>query len=281
MTGIESNPGLESTARWTAAARGLESRRDDRLLTDPWAVELAGEAGAAWLKGRPEDSVLPMVLRTRYFDDFLQRITSEEDIRQIVLMAAGLDTRAFRLAWPPRTVVYELDRPAVLRHKEGVLHAAGAAPACARRTAEVDLTGPWEEVLAGAGFEAQKAAGWLLEGFLFYLDNASLRQILDQVASLGAPGSWMGFDVVNSAMFDSEWTRPWIEMQAAAGAPWLGTLDDPVEFLAERGWTATLSQAGAPDANHGRWTLPVIPTTMPGMPHNWYVTAHREKTATE
>ena len=64
-------------------------------------------------------------------------------------------------------------------------------------------------------------------------------------------------------------------MQAQAGAPWLGTLDDPVAVLAARGWVATLSQAGAPDAHYSRWTLPVIPTTAPDMPHNWYVTAHR------
>jgi methyltransferase (TIGR00027 family) len=273
--------GLESTARWTAAARGLESRREDRLFYDPWAVELAGEDGAAWLEGRPEDSVLPMVLRTRYFDGFLLRVTSEQRIRQVVLMAAGLDTRAFRLAWPAGTVLYELDRPAVLQYKENVLQAAGAEPVCERRTVEADLTEPWEKALASAGFEAQEPAAWLLEGFLFYLDDNTLRRILDQVATLAAPVSWMGFDVVNTDMFKSEWTRPWVEMQAAAGAPWRSTLDDPVGFLAGRGWTATLSQAGAPDANHGRWTLPVIPTTMPGMPHNWYVIAHRERIAAE
>ena len=79
----------------------------------------------------------------------------------------------------------------------------------------------------------------------------------------------------NHAVLTSPWTRPWVEMQAQAGAPWIGTLDDPVAFLAERGWTATLTQAGAPDAHYGRWTLPVLPTTAPDMPHNWYVTAHR------
>jgi hypothetical protein len=82
-------------------------------------------------------------------------------------------------------------------------------------------------------------------------------------------------DVVNSATLTSPYTKPWIDMQAKQGAPWLGAMDDPVAFLAERGWTATLSQPGQPDANHGRWKLPVIPTTMPGMPHNWYVTAQK------
>jgi hypothetical protein len=70
-------------------------------------------------------------------------------------------------------------------------------------------------------------------------------------------------------------TRKWVEMQAEAGAPWIGTMDDPVGCLAERGWQANMTQAGAADANYGRWIFPVIPTTMAEMPHNWYVTAQR------
>ena len=65
-------------------------------------------------------------------------------------------------------------------------------------------------------------------------------------------------------------------MQANSGAPWIGTLDDPIGFLAERGWKTSLSQAGAPDASHGRWHLPIIPVFMPDMPHNWFVTAQKE-----
>jgi hypothetical protein len=100
-------------------------------------------------------------------------------------------------------------------------------------------------------------------------------QILDAVARWAAPGSWLGFDIINSVMLTSPITRPWIEMQAQAGAPWVGVLDDPVAFLAARGWEALLSQAGEPDAHHGRWSLPVIPVTRPDMPHNWFVTAQR------
>ena len=87
------------------------------------------------------------------------------------------------------------------------------------------------------------------------------------------PGSRFGFDIVNAAVLTSPYTRPWVEMQAAAGAPWLGTMDDPVGFLAGLGWRAALTQAGQPDANHGRWTLPVVPATVPDLPHCWFVTA--------
>jgi O-methyltransferase involved in polyketide biosynthesis len=110
---------------------------------------------------------------------------------------------------------------------------------------------------------------------LFYLATGDIARLLDRVTVLASPGSQLGFDIINGLVLTSPWTRPWVEMQAEAGAPWIGTMDDPAGFLAERGWRAKLSQAGQPGANHGRWTLPIIPTTMPDMPHSWYVTAER------
>ena len=266
-----------STARWTAAVRGLESTREDRLLDDPWATSLAGKEGKEWIAQRTADSVLPIILRTRFFDDFLQRITLQERIGQVVLMAAGLDTRAFRLNWPEQARVFELDQPAVLQYKEQILCSAGAQPTCIRQTIKVDLNNPWQEPLINAGFNPRHPSGWLLEGFLFYLASKQITRLLGEVDRLAAAGSWLGFDVVNSAVLTSPLTRPWIEMQAASGAPWIGTMEDPQGFLARYGWETTLSQAGQADANHGRWPYPVIPTTMPDMPHNWFVTARKEE----
>ena len=171
-----------------------------------------------WLAARPPGSGLPMVIRTRYFDDWLLRVTGETGIRQVVLLAAGLDTRAFRLAWPASTHLFEVDKAAVLHDKAQVLAAAGAQPACTRTVIEADLTAPWTASLLAAGFAAQQAAIWLLEGFLFYLPVAQLVEILDAVSKLAAPGSWLGFDLVNAAVLTSPWTRPWVEMQATAGA---------------------------------------------------------------
>ncbi len=124
---VLSDHALASTARWTAAARARESGRQDHLFDDPWAAALAGQEGADWIAQRPENSTLPIVLRTRYFDDFVQRITQQDGIRQVVLLAAGLDTRGFRLAWPAGVQLFELDQPAVLQHKERVLSAASAS----------------------------------------------------------------------------------------------------------------------------------------------------------
>lgn len=272
---VATQPFLGITAHWTASVRARETSRKDRLINDPWAAALAGEPGAAWLAQRPEESTLPIVLRTRYFDDFLQHVSTQYGIRQIVLMAAGLDTRAFRLNWPEGTLIFELDQPAVLDHKEQVLQSAGAQPTCERRIIRADLTGPWKAALAAHGFDLQQPSGWLLEGFLFYLPTDTITQLLDEVTSRAASGSWLGFDVINSAMLTNSWTKPWVDMQAQAGAPWIGTLDDPEGFLASRGWTVTLTQAGQPDAHHSRWSLPVIPTKMEGMPHNWFVTAQK------
>jgi methyltransferase (TIGR00027 family) len=267
---------LGATAHWTAAVRAMESAREDRLFDDPWATALAGEVGAAWGQARSADSVLPIVIRTRFFDDFLQRVASEYGLHQIVLVAAGLDTRAFRLHWPEQTRLFELDRPSVLDYKEQILEAAGAQPACERRLIRVDLTVPWKEALLTGGFDPHQPSVWLLEGFLFYITNEQGAHILDEVTTLAAPGSWIGFDVVNKAVMTSPLTRNWVEMQAASGAPWIGTMDEPEQFLAARGWRATLTQAGAPEAHYGRWSFPIIPVRMPDMPHNWLVVGYRE-----
>lgn len=266
---------LGATACWTTSVRALESRRQDCLFDDPWAESLAGQIGADWLAQRSADSVIPIVLRTRFFDDFMQRITTQHDLRQIVLVAAGLDTRAYRLAWPPHTRLFELDQAAVLQRKQMILDQAGARPTCDRRTINSDLTADWKADLLEAGFEPDRPSGWLLEGLLFYLPSEIIVHLLDAVTELAATNSWLGFDIINSSVLTSPLTRAWIEMQANLGAPWIGTLDNPKEFLAARGWNATLTQAGQPDANHGRWHYPVIPVEMPNMPHNWLVTAQK------
>ena len=126
---------LGSTARWTAEVRAIESLRKDRLFYDPWAALLAGKAEENWSEHSidQETSAIAILLRTRFFDDFLLRITTEYQIHQVVLMAAGLDTRAFRLAWPQQTRLFELDQPQVLEYKEQVLASAGAIPTCERK----------------------------------------------------------------------------------------------------------------------------------------------------
>jgi methyltransferase (TIGR00027 family) len=275
---MERSPGiaLELTARWAAAVRAMESERPDRLFTDPWAARLAGEEGATWAADRPADRLVTMVLRTRFYDDFLQRVTRADDIGQVVLLAAGLDTRAFRLDWPEAAVVYELDQREVLESKDGTLHVAGARPRADRRVCPTDLRTPgWVDDLAEAGFDRHVPAVFLAEGFSFYLPAPAVLTLLEQVTDCAAPGSALGVDVVNTHVLTHPLTRPWVEMQAAAGAPWIGTFDDPVAVLDRLGWRAELSQCGAPDAHYGRWPYPQIPISAPDLPHHWLVTARR------
>lgn len=264
---------LGATAAWIAGVRARESKREDRLFNDPWAEVLAGEEGMAWIATRPDDSVLPIVMRTRYFDDFLQEVTRQQAITQVVLLASGLDTRAYRLSWPDGTRIYEVDRPPILARKERILRAANAHPLCSRRAIGADLASSWWRAVAEAGFDAHLPTVWLLEGILFYLPNETIASLLQTVTSLSAPGSRLGFDIMNDLVLTSPFTRKWVEMQAESGAPWIGTINDPQGYLKQLGWEATLTQAGAEDASFGRWHLPVLPTQQADMPHNWLVTA--------
>jgi methyltransferase (TIGR00027 family) len=272
----EANLPLALTARWTASARASESSRDDCLFKDPWATALGGEEGAEWLAERGGSGNL-MVIRTRYFDDFLQTAAYQHGLQQIVMLAAGLDTRAYRLQWPEGTHLFELDQKVVLQYKAQVLRNAGALPTCKRTEIAVDLTGHWQEELLTAGFDPEQPSAWLLEGILFYLPNDAITGMLADVSAMATAGSRMGFDVINSLTLTSPITKGWIEMQSKSGAPWLGALDDPESFLAGIGWNVEMTQPGSPDAHFGRWSLPVIPIKMPNMPHQWYVTAEKRK----
>ena len=272
----EFNRMLGSTAHWTAAVRARESKRKDRLFNDPWAANLAGQEGMAWIEQKSEVSTIAMVLRTRFFDDFLQHITVVKKIRQVVLVAAGLDTRAFRLNWPEHLKLFELDWAQVLEYKERILQNAGAKPGCERQVIPVDLTAQWEDSLFQAGFDATQPSGWLMEGFLFYLSPENLIHLLERTMSLVVSGSYLGFDIINRNMLTSEFTKDWVKMQADSGAPWLSTMDDPETFMATRGWKSTITPLGAPEVNHNRWPYPPITKKIPEMPYLLFVTGEKE-----
>jgi methyltransferase (TIGR00027 family) len=260
-----------------AAVRAHESRREDRLFHDPWAAALAGAEGEAWIARLGDSPALPIIaIRARFFDEFLERAAEGRGVRQVVLLGAGLDARAFRLTWPVGTRLFELDRPEVLVEKEQVMRAGGARPACERRAVGTDLTRDWTEPLLESGFRRHQPSCWLLEGLLFYLPNDGGLELLDRLTALAAPGSLLGFDIPNATTLTHAWTRAWVEMQAAQGAPLVGTMEDPREVLAARGWTAAVVQAGDKDANYGRWAYPPIPLEVPEVPRNWFVTAERD-----
>ena len=177
------------------------------------------------------------------------------------------------------TRLFEVDRPEILVEKETVMRAHGARPACERRVIGADLTRPWADLLTDSGFRRGQPSCWLAEGFLFYLPTDTVLELLDRISALAAPGSLLGFDIPNTTTLTHAWTRTWVEMQAQFGVPFVGTMDDPREVLAQRGWTANPVQAGDKDANYGRWPYPTIPLEVPDVPRNWFVTAKKDERA--
>ena len=279
-------PPVALTSRWIAAARANESARPDRLFNDPFAAALSDGAGAT-SPYQPAPAALDAVtlgaiqafgvpylaIRTRFLDDLLLRAVGD-GVRQVVILAAGMDARAFRLPWPAGTDFYELDRPEVLAAKEAAL--AGALPRCQWHTLGLDLAEPsWPRALAAAGFDPHVPSAWLVEGLLMYLDEATARALLEAVAVLAQPGSWLGADLMGAAVFQSPLFQPWLALFAAQNAPLRFGTDTPEALFADTGWAATVLQPGDEGANYGRWPLPVVPRELPGVPRAFLVTARR------
>jgi methyltransferase (TIGR00027 family) len=274
------NP-IAPTSRWMAAARARESERADRLFYDPLAAALAGPEGFAWLErmetaARSDGPGLYPVIRTRFFDDFLLDSCRRLGARQVVLAAAGLDTRAFRLDWPSRTRLYEMDLPEVLDAKEDVIDKAGAKPTCERRTIRVDLReATWPEALLASGYRPERPSVWLIEGLLYYLTRTAVHGLLKKVGALTATGSLLGLDVMNRGLFFSLVAWPLQAALARLGAPGRFGTNDPERLMARHGWEADVTQPGEEGANFGRWPRPMLPREVPGLPRSFLVRARR------
>ncbi len=266
---------LGLTARWTAAARARETGREDRLFEDPLAELLAGEEGRMLLEAEPQDNPY-LAIRTRWFDDWLRQAT-DDGIRQVVIVAAGMDTRAFRLPWPPGVWLWELDRPALLRLKDDLLAEVAARPRCRRIPLGADLAEDvWEDFLTTAGFRPDRPSAWLLEGLLCYLEAPGAEDLLDRVGGLAAPGSRLGVDLPSRELLRSEWTRPYLRRLEEAGTPWRFGHDRPEELLEAHGWhRVRVVQPGQEGAGTERWPWPVLPRSVPGVPRYFLVAAVR------
>ncbi len=190
-----------STALFVAAARALEAQKQDPVAVDPFAEVFCRAVGGEWadvLDGRAPEHRLATEfgrhfvdfqgVRTHYFDTYF-RNASVSGVRQIVILAAGLDSRAYRLPWEDGTVVYELDQPRVLEFKRDVLADSGATPTAQRREVPVDLRDEWPRVLVDSGFDPSAPSAWLAEGLLIYLPAAAQLQLFTGINALAAPGS--------------------------------------------------------------------------------------------
>jgi methyltransferase (TIGR00027 family) len=193
-----------ATALGVAAARAAETESDHPLITDPLArlfVDAAGQ-GLWSIYLRTPDDMQPDVrawlqamvdfiaVRTAYFDEFFLD-AAQSGIRQMVILAAGLDARAWRLPWPDGVTVYELDQPKVLEFKSKTLQRDGARPATRTVSVPVDLRQDWPKALQEAGFNASKPSAWLAEGLLRYLPASGQDLLIQRIHTLSPAGSWL------------------------------------------------------------------------------------------
>ncbi|MFF1283307.1 class I SAM-dependent methyltransferase [Streptomyces sp. NPDC058299] len=264
------------TAQWTAAARAVESERGgEAMFDDPFARELAAPRGFELLDKYGGGGLLPFIaIRTKYLDDSIEAILRDSGIRQVVLIAAGMDTRAFRLAWPPGVTVYEVDHEALVTEKRRRLAELGARPTTERREVAADLAGQWLPALYDAGFDRDQPTLWVAEGLMFFLTQEQASELLAVLGSASAAGSWLAVDFVSKALLRSPFSRGFLEGLREDGTPWLFGTDEPEEFLAGTGWKVReLKEPGEPGAGQDRWPYEVQPRDRRGAPRSWLVRA--------
>jgi methyltransferase (TIGR00027 family) len=210
-----------ATALSVAAARAVETGSDDPLIRDQFAYLLVSTAGQPWARlassldwigdddhGRRAHrlAVDYQAVRTHYFDSYFADAVAA-GVRQVVILAAGLDSRAFRLEWPPDTTVYEIDQPQVVAYKTSTLESAGAAPTAQRRTVQVDLRDDWAAALTSAGFDPSQPTAWLAEGLLPYLPAEAQDRLFEILTGLSAPGSRVAVEAFTLGTADNEARR--------------------------------------------------------------------------
>ena len=203
-----------TTAVMVAAARAAETRQDDALINDPYADTLVEKAGTgAWSTMLDEGIVAKaaaidpeiaaifthmrnyQAVRTHFFDEHFTKAT-EAGIRQIVILASGLDSRAYRLNWPDGTTVYEIDQPKVLEFKAATLAEHDVKPAATLQQVPVDLRYDWSTALRENGFDLGQPTAWLAEGLLMYLPAEAQDRLFELVTELSAPGSRIAAEAV-------------------------------------------------------------------------------------
>lgn len=271
---------LFHTARWAAAQRARESGRPDRLFHDPVAELLAGSEGMLILQRseqrnpQAETTAAYIAIRTRCFDDLVMRAMTN-GVRQCVLVAAGMDARAFRLQVREGAAFFELDQPLVLESKEQTLSEAGVKPKCRRAAVPVDLRGDWLPALTAAGFDREQPSVWVVEGLFYYLKESEARSLMGHISEAASAGSRFGADMVSASFFTSPWTKQTLEMLAQNGMPWQFGTDDPEELLAEYGWRTAVHEPGQDGFNHGRWPHPVPKRDQRELPHSFLIESEK------
>jgi methyltransferase (TIGR00027 family) len=240
--------GIGKTAVGVALARAEETRRRDRLFNDPYAEAFAADAPDAFGEVRevsPEQAAIGAafffhaIIRTRFFDDYLLEATTGP-CKQVVLLAVGLDTRAFRLPWPEGVRLFEVDLPDVLAFKERILQRQGAVKGCEERiVVAADLRERWLDDLSAAGFLPEQPTAWLVEGLMTYLSPEEAVHLLGTISQPSVLGSRLAFEDgpgVNSSMLGTARALPDMDEFTTLWKGGLGQEAQP--WLESHGWQA-------------------------------------------
>jgi methyltransferase (TIGR00027 family) len=259
---------IEKTALWVAGMRALESERENPLFTDPFAHRLAGENDVAILRSELQHggSLAPAIeVRTRWLDDQTS-LALARGVRQVVILASGMDSRAYRLRWPPKTRLYELDQPDVLAYKCAKLD--GVAPQCERHEIAIDLAEDWPSALTASDFDPRRPTLWLVEGLLCYLQPEHVETLFARVDALSCKGSVVLADVLGRKMLETPAGKGLLEGLARQ----FGS-DEPETLLTPLGWSVHAHLIAAIGHQLGRWPFPLHPRGTPGMPESFLVHA--------
>jgi methyltransferase (TIGR00027 family) len=272
-----------ATATMVAAARAVASKAPNAVIDDPFAEPLVRAVGVDFFTRMASGELDPTVLdgdgtgsptmglsnfsdgmaaRTRFFDDFFIE-AGNAGIRQAVILASGLDARAYRLSWPAGTVVFEIDQPQVIAFKTETLAGLGALPTAELRTVAIDLREDWATALKGAGFDPTAPTAWIAEGLFGYLPPEAQDRLLDQITELSAPGSRIGAEAVPSHPDVDE--AEWREKMQSVSDQWraqgfdmdfselvfLGERAEVPTYLQGHGWKTTSISASDLLTKHG------------------------------
>jgi methyltransferase (TIGR00027 family) len=296
-----------ATALGVASARAAETESENPLISDPFArvfLDAAGDGVWNWHAGLqlPAELIelepdLPlqmqamvgyMASRTAFFDTFFLNAT-QAGIRQVVILAAGLDSRSWRLPWPDGTTVYELDQTKVLDFKASTLREHGAEPACNRVAVAVDLRHEWPTALQQAGFDASAPSAWSAEGLMPYLPAAAQELLFDRVQGLTAPGSRVAVEALGPTFLDSEIREkrrarmdrvrdfmakadPQREIPRIDELWYFEEREDVGDWFGRHGWDVTVTPSHELTAGYGRRAAKEVEDQVPG---NLFVAAQR------
>ncbi|MDT5348915.1 MAG: hypothetical protein QOH91_2202 [Mycobacterium sp.] len=244
-----------ATATMVAAQRALATDHD--FIDDPYAAPLVRAVGidvyTRLVNGEipreegsefdPDRMARGMACRTRFFDQHFLDAT-RSGINQGVILASGLDARAYRLPWPQGTVVYEVDLPEVIEFKTLTLSDLGAEPTAERRVVAIDLRDDWATALRSAGFDSEAPSAWSAEGLLVYLPDDAQDALFDNITALSAPGSRLAFEFVpDTTVFTHDLWRDHHDRMAELGFEvdfndlvYHGHRGHIIEYVNQRGW---------------------------------------------